>query len=123
MNSRATALYPFIPSGPDFEQSLKFFAAIGFETAWRQKGLAGLRFDSAYFLLQDIHVPQWQANQMIVLEVADLDAYAAELAAKDLPASFPGAKINAPKDFPWGRELHFIDPAGVCWHVRQASQR
>ena len=21
---------------------------------------------------------------------------------------------------PWGREIHIIDPGGVCWHVRQA---
>ena len=117
----ATTLYPFVPSGPDFGRSLTFFNAIGFDTAWRQGGLAGLRFGGAYFLLQDIDVPEWQTNQMITFEVTDLDAYWAELQRKDLPAAFPGVKLRPPTQFPWGRELHFIDPGGVCWHVRQAT--
>jgi hypothetical protein len=29
-------------------------------------------------------------------------------------------RTKRPTDFPWGREVHIIDPAGVCWHVRQA---
>ena len=123
MAATATTLYPFVPSGPDFARSLAFFAAIGFEEAWRQGGLAGLRFGGAYFLLQDINVPVWQENQMVTFEVTDLDAYWAELAAKDLPAAFPGVKIRPPTEFPWGRELHIVDPGGVCWHVRQAMNR
>lgn len=26
----------------------------------------------AYFLLQEVHAPEWQANQVLVLEVDDL---------------------------------------------------
>jgi len=65
-------------------------------------------------------VPEWQTNQMIVYEVDDLDAYWNELSVKDLPERFAGTKIKPPTDYPWGRELHIIDPGGVCWHVRQA---
>lgn len=117
----ATKLYPFVPSGPQFERSLDFFAALGFETAWKQDGLAGLRFGSAYFILQDIDVPEWQSNQMITFEVTDLDAYWAALEAKDLTARYGAVKLRPPTDFPWGREVHIIDPGGVCWHVRQAT--
>ena len=119
MRARATTLYPFVPSGPDFARSLAFFAALGFETAWQADGLAGQRFGGAYFLLQQIDAPEWQKNQMITFEVDDLEAYWSELAAKDLEAAFPGVKLRPPTDFPWGREVHLIDPAGVCWHVRQ----
>jgi predicted enzyme related to lactoylglutathione lyase len=119
MKTHATSLYPFVPSGPDFERSLAFFAALGFETQWRQDGLAGLRFGGAFFLLQQIDVPEWQKNQMIVFEVADLDGYWSELASKNLESSFAGVKLKPPTDFPWGREIHIIDPGGVCWHVRQ----
>jgi hypothetical protein len=122
MNSQATTLYSFVPSGPQFERAIEFFAELGFATMWRHEGLAGLRFGGAYFLLQDINVPVWQENQMIVFEVNDLDAYWAEIQAKDLPSRFPGVKLRPPTDFPWGREIHLIDLAGVCWHVRQASQ-
>lgn len=88
---------------------------------FRYDGLAGLRFGEAFFLLQDIDVPEWQKNQMIVFEVADLDTYWKELDAKNLPAAFAGVRLRPPTEFPWGRELHIIDPGGVCWHVRQSE--
>jgi len=121
MNARATRLYPFVPSGPDFGRSLEFFAALGFEKLWQQDGCAGLRFGDAQFLLQDIDVPAWQENQMIVFEVTDLDDYWSEVEAKDLTDSFPGVRMRPPAQFPWGREVHIVDPGGVCWHVRQAA--
>jgi hypothetical protein len=121
MKTLATTLYPFVPAGTQFEGSLDFFAALGFEKQWRQDGLAGLRLGGAYFVLQDIDVPEWQKNQMITFEVTDLDAYWAELEPKDLPSRFPGVRLRPPHQFPWGRELHIIDLAGVCWHVRQAK--
>jgi hypothetical protein len=119
--TKATRLYPFVPSGPQFARSVEFFVAIGFEEVWQDQGLAGLRFGGAYFLLQDIDVPEWQKNQMIVLEVDDLDRYWSELEAKDLETAFPGVRLRPPTEFPWGREIHLIDPGGVCWHVRQAA--
>jgi hypothetical protein len=121
MKARATTLYPFVPSGRSFDASLEFFAAIGFETSWRQDGLAGLRFGEAYFLLQQIDVPQWQENQMITFEVTDLEDYWSAINAMSLPERFAGVKLRPPTDFPWGREVHFIDPGGICWHVRQAA--
>ncbi len=118
MKTKATGLYPFVPSGPKFARALEFFAAIGFSVAWRDEGLAGLRFGGAYFLLQDIDIQIWQENQMIIFEVDDLEAYWVELSALGLEAEFPGVRLRPPTDFPWGREIHFIDLAGVCWHVR-----
>jgi hypothetical protein len=115
-------LYPFVPSGRDFELALAFFAELGFEKQWQHDGLAGLRFGEAYFMLQSIDVPEWQKNQMLTLEVSDLEAYWSEIDAKNLPARFSGVKTKRPTDFPWGREVHIIDPAGVCWHVRQAAK-
>jgi hypothetical protein len=119
MQTRGTRL----PSGPDFGRSLEFFAALGFDVVWQSGGLAGLRFGEAYFLLQEIDVPQWQKNQMITFEVDDLDGYWSELAAKDLESTFAGVKLKPPTQFPWGREIHIIDPGGVCWHVRQANNQ
>ncbi|HEY8669177.1 MAG TPA: hypothetical protein VIL86_21185 [Tepidisphaeraceae bacterium] len=123
MIARAIRLYPFVPSGPQFERSIEFFNAIGFETAWQHDGLAGLRFGGAYFMLQKIDVPEWQSNQMITFEVEDLEEYWREIEALDLPSKFPGAKLRPPTDFPWGREIHLIDIGGVCWHVRQAAKQ
>lgn len=121
MKTTATTLYPFVPSGPQFTRSIEFFAALGFETQWQHDGLAGLRFGGAYFLLQEIDVPEWQKNQMITFEVEDLEFYWAELKLKELETTFPGVKLRPPTQFPWGSEIHIIDLAGVCWHVRQAT--
>jgi hypothetical protein len=120
MKTQGVTLYPFVPSGPDFALALAFFEALGFSRQWQAEGLAGLRFGGAAFLLQAIDVPEWQRNQMITFEVTDLDGYWAELDALHLPERFPGVRLKPPTAFPWGRELHIIDPAGVCWHVRQA---
>jgi hypothetical protein len=119
MRTRATTLYPFVPSGPDFAAARAFLAELGFEAEWEHDGLVPMRFGGARFLLQRIDVPEWQKNQMIVFEVEDLEAYWSELDAKQLPSRFPTARLRAPTDFAWGRELHIVDPGGVCWHVRQ----
>lgn len=122
MKTTAKTLYPFVPSGPRFSRSLEFFAALGFQKEWEHDGLAGLRFGGAYFMLQDIDVPEWQRNQMITFEVDDLEQYWAELQARDLAAAFEGVRVREPTDFPWGREIHVVDPGGVCWHVRQSGK-
>src|SRR5262245_38271104 len=75
MKAQGTTLYPFVPSGPDFAASLAFFQELGFEKRWANDGLAGLWFGNAYFMLQDIDVPEWQKNQMITFEVDDLERY------------------------------------------------
>jgi hypothetical protein len=121
MKARATALVPFAPSGPDFERALAFFAELGFETTWKNNDIAGLSFGGARFLLQNYDAQAWAENQMIVVEVDDLDLYWAEIDALDLPAKYPGVRTKEPTDFPWGREVHVIDPAGVCWHFRKAQ--
>jgi hypothetical protein len=121
MKTNAISLYPFVPSGPSFPTALAFFNAIGFVTQWQGGGCAGMRFGEAYFLLQDYDSIEWAQNQMVVIAVDDLDGYWSELEALDLPAAFPGVRLKPPTDFPWGREVHVIDPAGVCWHVRQAG--
>ena len=121
MKAQGKALFPFVPSGPNFAASITFFNELGFDTLWQNGGLAGLRFGKAYFLLQDIDVPEWQKNQMITIEVDDLDLYWSEVDAKNLPSRFAGVRTRPPTDFAWGREVHIIDPGGVCWHVRQAG--
>jgi hypothetical protein len=60
---------------------------------------------------------------MVRLNVRDLDSWWQTVSHKQLEMTYPGFRINPPTDFPWGREVHFIDPAGVCWHVGQADRR
>ena len=121
MKACGKAIHPFVPSGPDFGAAIAFFTDLGFEALWQNDGIAGLRFGGAYFMLQDINVPEWQSNQMLVLEVDDLDLYWREVDGRGLPGKYQGVRTKPPTDYPWGREVHIIDPAGVCWHIRQAA--
>ncbi len=58
---------------------------------------------------------------MIRIDVPDVDAWWADNEAKQLREKFPSLRMNPPKDFPRGCEVHFIDLTGVCWHVGNGS--
>lgn len=121
MKTQARQLKPFIPSGTDFSQSLAFFKALGFQENWQNSGVAELQTGDAVFLLQDFHHQEMQENLMLYLTVENLDEWYEAVKASGVFEQYSSAKINPPKDFPWGvREVHFIDPAGVCWHVANA---
>ena len=113
MKARGTALYPFVPSGPDFALSVAFFQELGFAKLWESDGLAGLRFGAVYFMLQNIDVPEWQKNQMITYEVDDLDSYWSEIEGLGLAERYGGVKLKPPTDYPWGvREMNVEDLDG-----------
>ena len=114
---RAVSLLPFVPSGKDYESSRRLFADLGFEETWENNGYAGFRNGSARFILQRYDDEAFASNFMIRLEVQDLDSWWQAVSRKHLPETYPGFRIEPPADFPWGREVNFIDLAGVCWHV------
>ena len=120
METHATQLKPFIPSGADFAGALRFFKALGFRENWQNEGIAELQAGSAIFLLQDFQHPEMQQNLMMYLTVTHLDTWYNDAIATGIFEQFPQANIQAPVEFPWGvREVHFRDPAGVCWHVAE----
>lgn len=116
------ALSPFVPSGGDYEASRRLFADLGFEEVWENNGYAGFRDGNARFILQDFDDETFAANLMMRLDVADLDAWWDATSRKQLDARYPGLRIKPPTDFPWGREVNFIDLAGVCWHVGEQAR-
>ena len=115
--TQATAIVPFVPGGGDFAKSRAFFTALGFVEEWEGGGYAGFAWGAARFMLQDIDLPAVASQMMIRVDVPDLDAWWAEVSGKKLAAAFPGSRFKEPTTFPWAREVHFIDLAGVCWHV------
>lgn len=84
---------------------------------WESDGYAGFRNGNARFILQKFDDVAFASNLMIRVDVDDLDAWFRSVSERELEKRYPGFRIAPPKDFPWGREVHFIDPAGVCWHV------
>ncbi|MEO0572134.1 MAG: hypothetical protein AAF039_10560 [Bacteroidota bacterium] len=109
---------PFIPSGGNFEASKELFLAFGFEIIWESKGYVGFQKDSVSFILQDYENKELAQNLMIQIEVDDLDDFWNELEKKEISKKFK-VKLRKPTTFPYGREVHFIDIAGVCWHFAE----
>ena len=114
---RAMSLLPFVPSGKDYDASRRLFADLGFEETWESNGYAGFRNGEAQFILQKFDNETFAANFMVRLNVKDLDLWWQVVSQKQLEKGYPGVQIKPPNDFPWGREVNFIDLAGVCWHV------
>ena len=114
-------LKPFIPSGLDFAKSKAFFQDIGFELNWEGDGLAQLTLGGAVILLQDFNNKEMQDNLMMFVSVDDLDAWWRHLQASGVFERYDGVRAKEPTTYPWGqREVHLIDPAGVCWHFAAA---
>jgi catechol 2,3-dioxygenase-like lactoylglutathione lyase family enzyme len=115
----ARALLPFVPSGKDYEASRRLFQELGFQEVWENQGYAGFRNGNAEFILQNFADEAFASNLMILVVVPDLAAWWEAVSRKRLEQTYPGFRMKPPTDFPWGREVHFIDPAGVCWHVSE----
>ena len=112
-----SSLLPFIPGGKDYEASRRLFVDLGFEEVWVNGGYAGFQNGHAGFILQDLANEAFASNLMIKIVVPDLDRWWEVVSRKRLEQTYPGFRIKPPTDFPWGREIHFVDLAGVCWHV------
>jgi len=118
---RALSLLPFVPSGSDYDASRRLFAELGFEEVWENSGYAGFRNGNAQFILQNFNDQKFAENFMVRINVANLDAWWTAVSGLELPMKYPGLRINPPANFPWGREVNFIDLAGVCWHIGESG--
>src|SRR5882672_6166788 len=110
-----TSIQPFVPSGSDFEASKNLFIELGFEIRWEGGGYIGFERDGCQFILQDFNDKKFAENLMIRISVSDLDEFWKEITRKELGRKF-AVKLREPTQFPYGREVHLIDLAGVCWH-------
>jgi len=114
---RALSLLPFVPSGKEYDASRQLFKDLGFEEVWENDGYAGFRNGAAQFILQKFANHAFAENFMVRLNVPNLDTWWQAVSEKQLEKTYPQFRIKPPADFPWGREVNFIDLAGVCWHV------
>lgn len=114
------SIEPFIPSGADFSAARQLFLDLGFAINWEADGYAGFQRDQCRFILQRFEDQHFAENLMVRVAVDDLDAFWQEIQEKALTSKF-AIKVNAPKNYPYGREMHLIDLAGVCWHFAQGN--
>jgi catechol 2,3-dioxygenase-like lactoylglutathione lyase family enzyme len=116
------AFRPFLPA-KDFETSLRFYQAIGFETYKLGDTLAELSLGSHAFLLQGHYVKEWAENTMMHVLVNDVHAWWQHIDSLDLARRFGVSPPAPPRVEPWGLTVAYVfDPAGVLWHFAEVTK-
>jgi hypothetical protein len=120
----AIELKAHLPS-KDFEVSKRFYQDIGFTLCWSNGGLSlfhhgphGVHGEPA-FLLQNFYVKELAENLQMHLLVKDVDAWWAQIQAKQISQKY-GVTIGPPEDRDWKmRDFTLFDPSGVLWRIAQ----
>ena len=118
MNLAVVEIKPFVPAS-DFERSISFYRALGFEVAWSSDSLAYIRLGDTSFLLQAFDEPGFAGNYVMHLLVENVDDWHAHVVAAHVAESY-GVDVAQPEDRPWGmRDFTLHDPSGVLWRIAQ----
>lgn len=97
----------------DFEQSKRFYAALGFTLSEGWGGTADFELNGHRFRLQDYYVRDWADNFMIVMGVDDVGAWHQHARTITDSGEFPNVRVKAPEAVDGSRVLHVVDPSGV----------
>jgi len=116
MPSPVLSIRPFI-GAKDFVVSRRFYRTLGFTELVLSPVLCYFSWQDVGFYLQDAYVPDWVANTMLFLQVADVEQYWAELATLDLPSQYAGVRVLPIRQEAWGKEGFIHDPSGILWHI------
>ena len=116
------AFRPFLPA-KEFETSLRFYQAIGFEAYSLGDTLAELRLGTHAFLLQGYYVKEWAENMVMHVLVNDVQAWWQHLDSLNLADQFGVQPPAAPRVEQWGLTVAYVfDPAGVLWHFAEDTK-
>ena len=119
--AKIRAFRPFLPA-KEFETSLRFYKALGFETYPLGETLAEINLGTHAFLLQGHYVKEWAENTVMHVLVEDVDAWWQHIESLDLARRFGVSPPAPPRAEPWGLTVAYIfDPSGVLWHFAQAA--
>lgn len=119
MNLKAVELRTMIPA-KDFNTSLRFYEAIGFEKKYQDDQIAYLVYGGQWpFLLQNFYQKELAENLVQHLLVENVADWHQHLEGLQLAAQFDIC-ITAITEKPWKmKEFHLIDPSGVLWTIAQ----
>ena len=121
LNLSATDIKIFVPA-QNFEQSLHFYAALGWTINWQtgDNGLAELELAGKRFLLQNFYVKQWADNFMMQITVEDAAAWYTHISDVLANGEFGKARVKPPKKEDYGALVTYVwDPSGVLLHLTQ----
>ena len=113
---------PFLPA-KEFETSLRFYKAIGFEAYRLGETLAELSLGAHAFLLQGYYVKEWAENTVMHVLVNDVQAWWKHIHSLDLANQFGVSSPAPPRVEPWGLTVAYVfDPTGVLWHFAEVTR-
>ena len=116
------AFRPFLPA-KEFETSLRFYKALGFDAHPLGKTLAELSLGAHAFLLQGYYVKEWAENTVMHVLVTEVDAWWRHFNSLDLAKRFGVAPPVEPRAEPWGLTVVYVfDPSGVLWHFAEPTK-
>lgn len=116
------AFRPFLPA-KDFETSLRFYEALGFEAYKLGDTLADLSLGTHAFLLQGHYVKEWAENAVMHVLVQDVDAWWQHIDSLNLAEQFGVSPPAPPRVEPWGLTVLYVsDPTGVLWHFAEVTK-
>jgi hypothetical protein len=119
--AKIRAFRPFLPA-KEFETSLRFYKAIGFEAYPLGETLAELSLGTHAFLLQGFYVKEWAENTVMHVLVKDVDSWWRHIDSLALARHFDVSPPSPPKVEPWGLTVTYVfDPSGVLWHFAQST--
>ncbi len=97
----------------DFEQSKRFYAALGFKMSEGWGGATDFELNGNQFRLQDYYVKDWADNFMVVMGVDDADAWHQHVRRIAESGEFDGVRVKPPEVVGDSLVLHVVDPSGV----------
>ncbi|WP_432459293.1 VOC family protein [Agarivorans sp. QJM3NY_25] len=108
----------FVPA-KNFEDSKRFYQAIGFELASDFDGIAYFRKGACSFLLQDFYESAHCQNFMMHLLVEDAASWREHIIKSEVSSAF-SVSLSELVSQPWGMlEFCLTDPSGVLWRIAQ----
>lgn len=119
-NLRVTDVRTFIPAS-DFEQSKRFYAALGWETRDVGPKLALVKLgDEQHLYIQDYYLKEVAENSMFHVTVEDVQAWHTHISTVLRDGDFPKARVQPACRQEYGATVVFVhDPTGVLFHLCQ----
>lgn len=113
----------FVPAR-DFEQSLKFYTALGWRENWRHDGLAEIELGRVRLYLQDFYTRDWAENFMIYVDVPNARAWFEHASDVLELEDFADARVQEPREESYGALVTYVwDPSGVLIHFAQGIEK
>ncbi len=97
----------------NFEESKRFYLALGFTMSEGWGGTADFELNGHRFRLQDYYVKDWADNFMVVMGVDDVEAWHQRANEIARSGEFGSVRAKPPESVGDSLVLHVVDPSGV----------